>query len=139
MSMATSLEVRVPFLDHELVEFATSLPPDWRLRGFETKSILKEAMLELLPREVLYRKKQGYSLPIKNWLRNELREYARGVLRRSDLIREVIEPAALERIWGEHLARRHNHNHILWALLNLALWQERFLPPGLKTRAAGAA
>src|SRR5439155_183365 len=60
MSMASSVEVRVPFLDHELVEFATSLPPDWRLRGFETKSILKEAMLKHLPREILYRKKQGY-------------------------------------------------------------------------------
>jgi asparagine synthase (glutamine-hydrolysing) len=126
MSMATSLEVRVPFLDHELVEFATSLPADWRLKGFETKSILKEAMLAHLPREILYRKKQGYSLPIKNWLREELRDYARSTIAESELVRETIEPAALDRIWGEHLSRRQNHNHVLWALLNLALWHRRF-------------
>jgi asparagine synthase (glutamine-hydrolysing) len=126
MSMASSLEVRVPFLDHELVEFATGLPPEWRMRGFETKTILKEAMLEYLPREILYRKKQGYSLPIKNWLRNELRDYARHEIERSELVREVFEPAAIERVWGEHLARQHNHNHLLWALLNLALWHRRF-------------
>jgi asparagine synthase (glutamine-hydrolysing) len=126
MSMASSVEVRVPFLDHELVEFATGLPPEWRMRGFETKTILKEAMLDLLPREILYRKKQGYSLPIKNWLRQELREYARAEIRASELVREVFEPVALERIWEEHLSRRHNHNHLLWALLNLALWHRRF-------------
>jgi asparagine synthase (glutamine-hydrolysing) len=126
MSMASSLEVRVPFLDHELVEFATGLPPQWRMRGFETKTILKEAMLAHLPREILYRKKQGYSLPIKNWLRNELREYARGQIRESELVRQVFDLAAIERVWEEHLSRRHNHNHLLWALLNLALWHRRF-------------
>src|SRR5262245_54624411 len=61
MSMASSVEVRVPFLDHELVEFATGLPPEWRMRGFEAKTILKAAMLDRLPREIVYRKKQGYS------------------------------------------------------------------------------
>ncbi|MBI2963761.1 MAG: asparagine synthase (glutamine-hydrolyzing) [Deltaproteobacteria bacterium] len=136
MSMASSLEVRVPFLDHELVEFAASLPPEWRMRGFETKTILKEAMLAHLPREILYRKKQGYSLPIKNWLRTELRDYAREQIRASELVREVFEPAAVERVWQEHLARRHNHNHLLWAVLNLALWHRRFVGGG---RAAAAA
>jgi len=130
MSMASSVEVRVPFLDHELVEFATALPSDWRLRGFETKSILKQAMLPVLPREILYRKKQGYSLPIKNWLRQELRDYARARLEQSRLIREVVEPKALDRIWREHLSRRQNHNHILWALLNVALWHDRFFDGG---------
>lgn len=136
MSMASSLEVRVPFLDHELVEFATSLPPEWRMRGFETKTILKEAMLAHLPREILYRKKQGYSLPIKNWLRNELRDYAREQIRGSDLLREVFEPAVIERVWQEHLSRRHNHNHLLWALLNLALWHRRFVGGGRTAAAA---
>ena len=126
MSMASSLEVRVPFLDHELVEFATGLPPQWRMRGFETKTILKEAMLAHLPREILYRGKQGYSLPIKNWLRSELRDYARGEIARSELIQQVFEPRAIEQVWSEHLGRRHNHNHLLWALLNLALWHRRF-------------
>jgi asparagine synthase (glutamine-hydrolysing) len=136
MSMANSLEVRVPFLDHELVEFATGLPPAWRMRGFETKSILKEAMLAHLPREILYRRKQGYSLPIKNWLRNELRDYAREAIGRSELVREFFEPAAIERVWEEHLARQHNHNHLLWALLNLALWHRRFFGGGQAVAAA---
>ncbi len=136
MSMATGLEVRVPFLDHELVEFATSLPAEWRLRGFETKSILKEAMLPHLPKEILYRKKQGYSLPIKNWLREELRDYARATISESEVVRERIEPATLDRIWGEHLSRRQNHNHLLWALLNLALWHRRFFGAGRESAAA---
>ena len=87
---------------------------------------LKEAMLEHLPREILHRRKQGYSLPIKNWLRTELRDYARAEIRQSELVQQVFEPAALERIWEEHLSRRHNHNHLLWAALNLALWHRRF-------------
>jgi asparagine synthase (glutamine-hydrolysing) len=136
MSMASSLEVRVPFLDHELVEFATGLPPEWRMRGFETKTILKEAMLAHLPREILYRKKQGYSLPIKNWLRSELRDYAREEIRSSELVQEAFDHAAIERVWEEHLARRHNHNHLLWALLNLALWHRRFLGDRRAARAA---
>jgi asparagine synthase (glutamine-hydrolysing) len=65
-------------------------------------------------------------LPIKNWLRQELRDYARGEIRASELVRDVFKPEALERIWEEHLSRRHNHNHLLWALLNLALWHRRF-------------
>jgi asparagine synthase (glutamine-hydrolysing) len=136
MSMASSVEVRVPFLDHELVEFATSLPAEWRMRGFETKTILKQAMLGHLPREILYRKKQGYSLPIKNWLRTELRDYAREQIRTSDLVREIFESSALERVWEEHLSRRHNHNHLLWALLNLALWHRRFFGGGRAVAAA---
>jgi asparagine synthase (glutamine-hydrolysing) len=136
MSMASSVEVRVPFLDHELVEFATGLPPDWRMRGFQTKTILKEALLELLPREILHRRKQGYSLPIKNWLRNELRDYAREEIGRSELVREVFEPSALDRVWEEHLSRRYNHNHLLWALLNLALWHQRFFGGKRAVRAA---
>ena len=136
MSMASSLEVRVPFLDHELVEFATGLPPEWRMRGFETKTILKEAMLAHLPREILYRKKQGYSLPIKNWLRNELRDYAREQIRSSELVRRVFAAGAIERVWDEHLARRHNHNHLLWGLLNLALWHRRFFDGRRAARAA---
>jgi len=136
MSMASSVEVRVPFLDHELVEFATSLPVEWRMRGFETKTILKEAMLDYLPREILYRKKQGYSLPIKNWLRTELRDYAREQIRGSELVREIVDAAALERVWQEHLSRRHNHNHLLWALLNLALWHRRFFGGGRAVAAA---
>ncbi|MGH7898855.1 MAG: asparagine synthase (glutamine-hydrolyzing) [Candidatus Binatia bacterium] len=136
MSMASSVEVRVPFLDHELVEFATGLPADWRMRGFQTKTILKEAMLELVPREILHRRKQGYSLPIKNWLRNELRDYAREEIGQSELVREVFDPAAVDRVWQEHLARRHNHNHLLWALLNLALWHRRFFGGKRAARAA---
>ena len=106
------------------------------MRGFETKTILKEALLTHLPREILYRKKQGYSLPIKNWLRMELRDYAREQIHASELVREIIEPAALERVWQEHLSRRHNHNHLLWALLNLALWHRRFFGGGRAVAAA---
>jgi asparagine synthase (glutamine-hydrolysing) len=93
-------------------------------------------MLAHLPREILYRKKQGYSLPIKNWLRNELRDYAREQIRSSELVRRVFAAGAIERVWDEHLARRHNHNHLLWGLLNLALWHRRFFDGRRAARAA---
>jgi asparagine synthase (glutamine-hydrolysing) len=127
MSMAHALEVRVPFLDHELVEFVASLPPAWKLDGLETKAILRTALRGLLPPEILGRGKQGYSLPVKNWLREEMRGYLEAVLRRSKLVREFLEPAFVDELMGEHVARRANHNHLLWALLNAALWHERFI------------
>jgi asparagine synthase (glutamine-hydrolysing) len=127
MSMAHALEVRVPFLDHELVEFMASLPPAWKLDGMETKAILRSALAGILPDEIRRRGKQGYSLPVKNWLREEMRPYLEAVLRRSKLVREFLDPAYVEKLMGEHMARRANHNHLLWALLNASLWHERFI------------
>jgi asparagine synthase (glutamine-hydrolysing) len=126
MSMAHALEIRVPFLDHKFVEFTASLPGDWKLKGFRTKAIFREALKDLLPKEIVWRGKQGYSLPIKNWLREGLKEPLTTVLHESPVIRTFMNRPYIERLMGEHMARTHNHNHILWALLNFCLWHNRF-------------
>ncbi len=127
MSMATSLEVRVPFLDHALVEFAARIPSDLKFPGLRTKSIYRKAMLGVLPPFVLDRGKQGYSLPIKNWLRGDLRGYMTGLLRGSPLLREHLQMGHVDTLIDEHLRRVRNHNHVLWGLMNLAIWHRRFI------------
>ncbi|MEW5914636.1 MAG: asparagine synthase (glutamine-hydrolyzing) [Thermodesulfobacteriota bacterium] len=127
MSMSTSLEVRVPFLDHEVVEFTASLPSWFKLKGFTTKYILRQAIQGLVPDRVVFRGKQGYSLPVKNLLRGQLRPLMQELLTTSPLVRDFLQPATVQRLMAEHLAGTHNHNHILWALVNATLWHRRFL------------
>jgi asparagine synthase (glutamine-hydrolysing) len=127
MSMAHSLEVRVPFLDHALVEFAGRVPSGRKFPGLKTKAIYRKAMQGILPPFILERGKQGYSLPIKNWLRNELRDYMIALLNESPIVREHFQPAFVRALIHQHLDRTHNHNHVLWALINVALWHQRYI------------
>jgi asparagine synthase (glutamine-hydrolysing) len=126
MSMAHSLEVRVPFLDHRFVELAASIPSRHKLPGFTTKSIFKKAMKDRLPPGIAYRKKQGYSFPIKNWLRGDLRGYMRDRLHSSSIISENLVAGEVDRLMEEHIAMTHNHSHILWALICLSIWHDLF-------------
>jgi len=127
MSMAHSLEVRVPFLDHHLVELAASIPPGLKFPGFRTRAIYRRALRGVLPPAILARGKQGYSLPLKQWLRDELRGYMVSLLNGSEVIRARLDVGYVNQLIAEHLARRANHNHILWALMNLALWHRRYI------------
>jgi asparagine synthase (glutamine-hydrolysing) len=127
MSMVTSLEARVPVLDHKIVEFAFRLPAHLRLKGLTTKYLLKKAVAPLLPPEILTKKKQGFSIPIKNWLSGALRPLMTDLLDAERVRRRGwFEPAAVRRLMDEHLAGRENHSHRLWAMMVLELWQQRF-------------
>jgi asparagine synthase (glutamine-hydrolysing) len=126
MSMASSLEIRVPLLDHVLVEFLASLPGDWKLHKMTTKYIFRAALRGLLPEKVIYRGKQGYSLPVKHLLRGDLKKYMVALLNESTVIRENMDLAYVNRLIDEHTAMTHNHNHVLWALINVAIWHNRF-------------
>ncbi|MCP9493814.1 MAG: asparagine synthase (glutamine-hydrolyzing) [Pyrinomonadaceae bacterium MAG19_C2-C3] len=128
MSMAASIESRVPFLDHKLVEFSAALPERMKLRGaWNTKYILREAMKNELPPEILSRKKMGFPVPVGKWFRGEYRhlldEYVTGE-RATE--RGIFNPDYLREIVGEHL-RGANHNERLWALINFEMWQRRFI------------
>jgi asparagine synthase (glutamine-hydrolysing) len=127
MSMACGLEVRPPLLDHRVVEFCYSLPTALKLRGLTTKWLLKEVMRARLPPGIATRAKQGFSIPMKNWIRGELLELTRDEVFSSRLIAEHFRKATLERYWQEHQERRHNHSHLFWGLLNLSLWERRLL------------
>ena len=137
MSMAHGLEVRPPFLDHRVVEFCYSLPASTKLRGFTTKWLLKSAMRERLPQGIAMRAKQGFSIPMKNWIRGELLELTRDEVFCSRLIGDHFQKSALERLWKEHQQRRHNHSHLFWTLLNVSLW-ERLLLNGPRPTATRA-
>jgi asparagine synthase (glutamine-hydrolysing) len=128
MSMAASIESRVPFLDHQLVEFAAGLPNKLKLRGFKTKWILREAVRELLPAEILSRPKMGFPVPFGVWMRGPWNRVAHDVLLDSrSRERGIIEPAAVERLLDAHAAGTANGTDAIWSLLNLELWYRTFI------------
>jgi asparagine synthase (glutamine-hydrolysing) len=131
MSMAASIESRVPFLDHRLVEFASGLPARMKLRGLKTKWILREAVRSVLPPEILTRKKMGFPVPFGVWMRGPWQDVARDVLLdpRSRQ-RGIIDPRAVERLISAHAAGTADGADAIWSLLNLELWYRTHIDGG---------
>ena len=128
MSMANSLEVRVPLLDKDLVTMAFDVPPNLKIRGTETKWLLKRIASRHLPRECVYRRKEGFSIPMKHWLGTLFRPILEEYLNPSRLRRDgIFEVPMVERLKHEHLAGSANHSHILWSLIVFHAWKERWL------------
>jgi asparagine synthase (glutamine-hydrolysing) len=143
-SMAHSLEVRTPFLDYELVEWVASLPSAVKLKGSEGKHILKKSLEPLLPREVLYRTKMGFAVPLDSWFRGSLRDHIGEVVRGRRLAEcGLFNPATLSRIVGDHQSGRRDHSAILWSLLMFDGFLRQDATPGtvpqLDSRLSGAA
>lgn len=127
-SMAVSLEARSPFLDHKLIEFAASLPENLKMKRFETKYLLKKVAARLVPREVIYRRKMGFGVPIGHWFRNDMKDFVRDVLLSDKaLARGIVKPEILRRYVTEHLGGERDHAFQLWTLLMLELWYQRFI------------
>jgi asparagine synthase (glutamine-hydrolysing) len=127
-SMAANLEVRVPFLNHELVELAARMPPHLKLRGLQRKYILKRAAEKLLPRDVVWRKKAGFGAPIRSWLRGPLRPFVEDLLSEKRINeRGLFRPAEVRRIIEANLSGREDYNLQVFQLLTLELWQRTFL------------
>ena len=128
MSMSTSIESRVPFLDHVLVEFAARLPDRMRLSGFTTKRILRDAVRGLLPESILTRKKMGFPVPFAGWVGDRWHSVARDVLLdQRTRERGVLDPQAVERLLDNHRAGVRRGGDAIWALLNLELWYRTFI------------
>jgi asparagine synthase (glutamine-hydrolysing) len=128
MSMAASIESRVPFLDHELVEFAAMLPDEWKLSGWTTKRVLRESMKDLLPESILNRPKMGFPVPFGHWTRGAWNRVARDVLLdRRSRERGVIDPDAVDRLLRHHAEGRTAGGDRIWSLLNLELWHRTFI------------
>ena len=127
MTMAASIESRVPFLDHELAGYVSSLPDKYRVNGMQTKWILRQAGRSLIPQSILERPKVGFRVPVNEWFRGSMKEYLRGHLLSADSrTRGYYNPAALERTLDEHIDGRHNHEKLLWSLLNLEIWHRQY-------------
>jgi asparagine synthase (glutamine-hydrolysing) len=129
MSMAASLEVRAPILDHVFVEWATGLPPEWKLRGRKQKYILTKLAERVgVPKEALYRRKQGFALPLVHWIRNELKELLMTVLLEPrTLQRGYFNPEGVRRLLEEHFSGRRVHSQRIWRLLMFEMWHRNFL------------
>jgi asparagine synthase (glutamine-hydrolysing) len=137
MSMANSLEVRDPLMDHKLVEFAATIPPELHLRRLCKKYLLKRAMAHRLPRQVINRKKGGFNVPIPSWLRHDLRDYVRDVLSEKRLREQgFFNPAVVQELIREHGEMRADWSRNIWGLLVFSLWYEHY---GSGRSAAGTA
>jgi asparagine synthase (glutamine-hydrolysing) len=127
MTMAASIEARVPFLDHELAAFVSSLPDAFRVRGLHNKWVLREAGKQLLPECILTRPKVGFRVPVNEWFRGEMREYLLDHLQSgSSLTRPYYDARVLDQVLDEHLNGRQNHEKLLWTLLNLEIWHRQY-------------
>ena len=128
MSMATSLETRAPFLDGDLMELAFSMPGHLKIRNGERKWVLKQAIKGVLPDSILNRKKEGFSIPMKNWLRRELQPLMRDLLSRDRIVRRgLFDPAVIEKMMDDHVAGRENHAHTLFPLMVFERWATEHL------------
>lgn len=127
-SMANSLEARSPFLDHNLIEFAASLPENLKQRGFGTKSLLKKVAARLVPKDVIYRQKMGFAVPIRYWLGRELQSFTRDTLL-SDTAKQrgMFRPEYVEGLIDEQRSGSHDNSWKIWTLLMLELWFRRFI------------
>jgi len=126
-SMAVSLEVRCPILDHVLMEYVAKIPSNFKLSGREGKYIFKKALRKYLPDNILYRQKMGFAIPINEWLRKDLRTYAYNLVLEGQASQLYLDTKYLEKIWKEHQIGIRNHSSVLWGVMMLNLWYKRFV------------
>ena len=145
MSMAHSIESRVPLLDNDVIAFAAALPAALKIKNGRRKHVLKEVAAALVPRAILDRRKQGFGVPLGTWFRGNLRElFADTLLSPSSLQRGYFQPAFIRRIVDEHLAGTRDHTLQLWQLVVFEKWQQQYVnsfplsAPAFHTRRAAS-
>jgi asparagine synthase (glutamine-hydrolysing) len=125
--MAHSVEVRPPFLDHRLAEFACSLPGRFKIKAGRVKNILKDAVADLLPSELIARPKEGFIMPINEWLVGRLEAYVRATLAPQKIRRQgLFRSEAIQIMLDEHFSNKHRLSNQIWNLLMLQLWWDRY-------------
>jgi asparagine synthase (glutamine-hydrolysing) len=128
MTMAASIEARVPFLDHQLAAYVSSLPDRYRVRGRTTKWILRAAARNLLPERILSRPKVGFRVPVGKWFRGPMRDFLASHLQgAASMTRAYYDPKVLDRKLADHWSGRQNSEKLLWALLNLEIWHRHYV------------
>ncbi len=128
MSMAHSLELRVPFCDHRLMEFCASIPSHLKLEGFSLKTLLKNALSGLLPDKILRKKKQGFMVPVGRWIREDLRGYIAQVLSEDEIEKMgYFNYPFIKQMIEDHVHGRKVFSHQIWALLIMRLWYKMFI------------
>lgn len=128
ISMLHALEVRVPFLDHKLMEFCATIPAAFKIKGLQKKYLLKKAAADLLPRNLLHKRKQGFVGPMAMWFRHDLKDYVHDMLSETNLkTHGYLNPQSVHRILDEHFSRQKQHHKLIWALLNFQVWYQLYM------------
>jgi len=137
MSMAQGIEVRVPFLDLDLVDLAVRLPPQVKMQGMHAKALLKRAMQPLLPAEILNRPKTGFGAPLRHWLRHELREMVHDVLSPQSLKqRGIFDAAAVQRLVTANERRSIDGSYLIFSIMCIEMWMRTFVDSRVAVPAA---
>jgi asparagine synthase (glutamine-hydrolysing) len=132
MSMANSLEVRAPLLDKDILEFAATVPSAMKFKNGEKKHILKEAFKPMLPDEILYRKKMGFSVPLASWFRNEIKDIAQQhLLEQAQGLKTIFNHAYIKTLWDEHQSKNADHSSLLWSMLMFEMWWVKYSCQGI--------
>ena len=125
--MFTGLETRVPYLDHNLIEWSLSLPKNLKFIKGQSKVGLRKVLYKYIPKELLERPKMGFGIPLDIWLKEDLRDWAEDLLSESSLTNECIfNPKAIRSIWSDHLKGIKQNHHLLWSVLNFQAWNKSF-------------
>jgi asparagine synthase (glutamine-hydrolysing) len=133
MSMAHSLEVRAPILDYQVAEFAASVPSNQKFRDGEKKYLLKEVFKPFIPGSLLYRKKMGFSTPLDEWFRGELKTTTEVRLLKSNAgLHSVFDKTKILNIWNEHQSNTKDHGIVLWSMLMFEMWYEKYMPDSIQ-------
>jgi asparagine synthetase B (glutamine-hydrolysing) len=125
-SMAVTLEARVPLLDHELAEFAAGIPSHFKIRRGETKYILKKTYENILPKEILYRPKQGFGMPLQEYLRDELRDYCEHEIFDFNQF-DYYNKSEIKKLWLRHQSGRSDYSRLFWNILMFNLWFKKWM------------
>jgi asparagine synthase (glutamine-hydrolysing) len=127
-SMANGLEVRCPLLDKDVVEFVCHLPMNYKLNGFTTKYLLKRSAAGMLPRNIIYRQKRGFGIPLAKWLTTELKDFMLDYLSEERIRKQgIFHYPSVKKLIDEQFAKTNDHREPLWTLLVFQTWYERYL------------
>ena len=128
ITMSTSLEARVPFLDHELVELTNNIPNYQKIKNQEAKYILKKSVEGIIPDEIIYRKKMGFAAPMSDWLRGEFGVRTKNLVFKSNVMKKgFFNTKYIEFLFEEHLQSKHDNSTCLWCLINLFYWYDYWI------------
>ena len=127
MTMAHSIEVRAPFLDYEVIEFAARLPSSWKIKRLKKKYILKKVFSRILPQYILNRKKQGFTVPLDIWFRNDLKKFTADSILNKERMGQYFSMPQICSLWGNYQTGRSNHTELIWTLLSFALWHMKYI------------
>ena len=127
MSMANSLEVRVPFLDHRIVSYANSLKYEWKYKN-KSKMILKDVALQYIPHEIINKPKRGFSVPLDEWFRKDLKQFFREILFGNDSVytRYPLNKHAVEKSYNQHVMMERDNSYLLWHVAMFILWDNNW-------------